>query len=134
MKPLILVVDDEAYIREMLTMLLELQGFAVVEAVDGRDALEKIPDIEPDVIILDVMMPRMDGITLCQILRRDPETAHLPIIMLSGKTHLNAKQDGLAAGADYYLFKPMKTAELLANIHTVLALTAVPVSASAAYI
>ncbi len=126
MKPVILVVDDEIFIREMLTMLLGFQGFVVEEARDGQDALTKVNESHPDVIILDVMMPNMDGITLCKTLRSAPETAHLPIIMLSGKAHLGAEQEGLAAGADYYMFKPMKTEDLLANINTVLNGAAVP--------
>lgn len=125
MKTEVLVVDDEAHIREMLALLLGLHGFSVREAEDGREAWEKIADHPPDVIILDVMMPHMDGITLCRKLRAKPETAHLPVIMLSGKTHMGAEEEGLAAGANYYMWKPMKTTQLLANIETVLLLDAV---------
>lgn len=121
MKPVVLVVDDEEYIREMLNLMLQLHGFQVEEAEDGKDALRTIQAKKPDVIIMDVMMPNMDGISLCKALRNDPATADLPIIMLSGKTNFNAEQDGLDAGANIYMFKPMKTDALIANIHTVLA-------------
>ena len=126
MKAEIMVVDDEEYIREMLSLLLGLHGFTITEAEDGLDAWHKITDHRPDVIILDVMMPRMDGITLCEKLRANPHTADLPIIMLSGKTHMGAEEEGLAAGANYYMWKPMKTAELVANIQNVLSSVAVP--------
>ncbi len=126
MKPTIMVVDDEAHIRDMLTLLLELHGFAVSTAIDGADAWQKINQRLPDAIILDVMMPVMDGITFCRHLRADPQTTHLPVIMLSGKTQFGAEAEGLAAGADFYMWKPMKTPELMANIQTVLERTAVP--------
>ncbi|MCL4266497.1 MAG: response regulator [Anaerolineae bacterium] len=126
MKPTIMVVDDEPHIRDMLTLLLEMHGFAVSTAIDGADAWEKITQCPPDVIILDVMMPVMDGITLCQKLRAHPETTPLPVIMLSGKTQFGAEAEGLAAGANYYMWKPMKTVELVANIRTVLEQVGVP--------
>lgn len=126
MKAEIMVVDDEEYIREMLGLLLGLHGFAITEAEDGLDAWHKITDHRPDVVILDVMMPRMDGITLCEKLRANPHTVDLPVIMLSGKTHMGAEEEGLAAGANYYMWKPMKTAELVANIQNVLSSVAVP--------
>ncbi len=121
MKPTILVVDDEPNIRQMLSMLLTLNGFAVDEAIDGLQALDKVHENMPSLMILDVMMPNLDGISVCKRLRADPETVHLPIIILSGKTHLNADVEGLAAGADYYMFKPMKIDELLDNINQALA-------------
>ncbi|MBX3059627.1 MAG: response regulator [Anaerolineae bacterium] len=126
MKPTIMVVDDEAHIRDMLTLLLELHGFAVSTAIDGADAWQKINQRQPDAIILDVMMPVMDGITFCRHLRADPQTTHLPVIMLSGKTQFGAEAEGLAVGANFYMWKPMKTSELMANIQAVLERTAVP--------
>lgn len=126
MKPTIMVVDDEAHIRDMLTLLLELHGFAVSTAIDGADAWQKINQCQPDAIILDVMMPVMDGVTFCRHLRADPQTTHLPVIMLSGKTQFGAEAEGLAAGANFYMWKPMKTSELMANIQAVLERTAVP--------
>jgi len=124
--PVILVVDDEEYIREMLNLMLQLNGFQVEEAEDGKDALRILQSTKPDIIILDVMMPKMDGISLCKALRNTPETAKLPIIMLSGKTQMNAEKAGLEAGANLYMFKPMKIMELIANIRLLLADTSIP--------
>ncbi|MCA9958807.1 MAG: response regulator [Anaerolineales bacterium] len=109
----VLVVDDDAIIRHMLRMLLEMEDYVVFEAEDGVDALEKLNASLPRAMILDVMMPRMDGIRLCKLLRAQPQTATLPIIMLSGKTQMGADQEGLAAGANAYLRKPMDVAQLL---------------------
>ena len=121
MNPLILVVDDQADTRLMLNMLLKFNGYQVSEAVDGVDALQKIQTAKPDAIILDVMMPRMDGITLCKKLRNHPQTTDLPIIMLSGKTTVESENEGLQAGANYYMFKPMSIQSLLKNINQLLA-------------
>ncbi len=103
---LVLVVDDDNEIRQMMCLLLKLHGYETAEAVDGVDALAKINQRQPDLIVLDVMMPKMDGITLCKTLRDDLLTARLPIIMLSGKTTPRAVEEGLEAGADRYLTKP----------------------------
>jgi CheY-like chemotaxis protein len=103
---LILVVDDDPAIRMMLRMMLQLDGFTIHEAEDGIDALNLISAHPPDLLILDVMMPRMDGITLCKTLRGRKETAVFPIIMLSGKVQPEAEREGLAAGANRYLHKP----------------------------
>jgi len=122
MNSLILVVDDQADTRHMLGMLLKFNHFRIDEAIDGVDALSKIQDTKPDAMILDVMMPRMDGITLCKKLRNDPETVNLPIIMLSGKTTVEAKLEGLQAGANFYMDKPMEIKALLDNINYLLQL------------
>ena len=116
----ILVVDDDSRIRTLLRDMLVLSGFEVCEAVDGLDALIKIRQDLPDAIILDVMMPNMDGITLCKKLRRDPDTSQLPIVMLSGKTHLGADKEGLAAGATKYLFKPIDMSVLINHLREVI--------------
>ncbi len=121
MKPIILVVDDEDETRLMLRILLELKGFQVEEAVDGLDALKKVHEVNPAVMVLDVMMPNMDGLTVCRNLRNQPETANLPVIMLSGKTHLNADAEGLAAGANAYMSKPADVMKLIENINQMLA-------------
>ena len=117
MKKSVLVVDDEWRTREMLRMFLEMEGYEVFEAEDGIDAIEKAQLYNPDVMILDVMMPRMDGITACKELRSDETTGNLPIIMLSGKTQEQAIREGLEAGATAYMTKPMSHKELLGNIH-----------------
>jgi two-component system response regulator MprA len=121
----VLVVDDESEIRQLLATMLTMMGYQSFMANDGLDALEKISAYKPDILILDVMMPRMDGLTLCRKLREAAETADLPIIMLSGKAHQEAIQEGLQAGANRYLVKPTGLDELTRNINEVLGETAV---------
>jgi len=116
----VLVVDDEVEIRQLLSTMLTMMGYQPFTAEDGLDALEKISECQPDILILDVMMPRMDGLTLCRKLRDSQETAALPIIMLSGKAHQEAIREGLQAGANRYLVKPTGLDELTRNINEVL--------------
>jgi two-component system alkaline phosphatase synthesis response regulator PhoP len=120
MKLLILVVDDESTMRRLLRFMLEHAGFTVVEAEDGYSALAQVNDARPDAIILDVMMPSMDGLQTCQILRGQEATADLPVIMLSAKTTPQAIIDGLEAGADEYLTKPVARNVLLETIEKVI--------------
>ncbi|MCZ7669997.1 MAG: response regulator [Chloroflexi bacterium] len=107
------MVDDELMTRQMLTMLLGLGGFEAIEAENGLAALAQVAQHHPDAIILDVMMPGMDGITACKKLRANPATRAIPVIMLSGRAQLAAEEEGLAAGANVYLKKPMDPKELL---------------------
>ena len=120
----VLVVDDEYMTRDLLRLVLERYRFQVFEAGNGLDALQKISQNKPDIIILDVMMPRMDGIEMTQKLRGNPETADLPVIMISAKSHQMAVREGLDAGANMYMAKPVNQRKLVANIQE---LTAVPV-------
>ncbi|KAA3656200.1 MAG: response regulator [Chloroflexi bacterium] len=120
MKQSVLIVDDEPMTLNLLRLMLEPVGFAVTGVEGGMEALEKVNENRPDVMILDVMMPDMDGLTVCKTLRNLPETADMPIVMLSGKTHLNAEAEGLAAGADKYLFKPMSRTDLINSLRSVL--------------
>lgn len=110
---IVLVVDDEIMTRTMLRMLLEITGYTVVEAEDGKVALKMVAEHQPQAIVLDVMMPNLDGITVCKELRGREETAVLPIIILSGG---NYKEESLAAGANAYMQKPMNTENLLAAL------------------
>ena len=121
----VLIVDDEPMTQDLLRLMLEPAGFRVTGAEHGLEALQKVQESKPDIIILDVMMPHMDGITVCKKIRSNAETADLPIIMLSGKTHLNAIEEGLQAGANRYLPKPMSRNDLIQNLREVLAETAV---------
>lgn len=115
----VLVVDDDPHLRVLLRQMLQFRGFAVTEAEDGEDALAKVEEAIPDVIVLDVMMPKLDGITVCKRLRAQPLTADLPIIMLSGKVHDSATQEGVQAGATKYLCKPIPLADLIDHIREV---------------
>ncbi|MCA9922119.1 MAG: response regulator [Anaerolineales bacterium] len=120
MKFKILVVDDDPNVRVLLRQMLALRGFEVIEAEDGIDALAKVEEAKPDAVVLDVMMPDVDGITVCKRLRSQPQTVNLPIIMLSGKVHPEAIEEGFQAGADRYLRKPIPLADLIATIRELL--------------
>ncbi len=112
----VLIVDDEPMARTLLRLMLVRAGFHVAEAEDGFDALEKVRKNQPDVILLDVMMPGMDGFAVCETLRSEPATAELPIIMLSAKTDLDSINKGLRAGATIYLTKPISPEELTQHV------------------
>jgi len=118
----ILVVDDEDVTREILQMLLEMEGFTVYAAADGVEALEKVAECHPDLIVLDLMMPRLDGLGVCKHLRAQPETANLAIILLSGNSQDRAVTAGLRAGANTYLMKPIDPPVLIGEINKYLAL------------
>jgi len=113
-------VDDEPMTQNLLRMMLEPAGFDISGVEDGASALKMAFQTPPDAMILDVMMPDMDGIKVCKTLRSRPETANLPILMLSGKVHLNAEAEGLAAGANKYMFKPMSRADLINGLRDIL--------------
>lgn len=100
--------------------MLERAGFDILEAEDGLKALLSVSENKPDVIVLDVMMPHMDGLTVCEKLRSNPETAVLPIILLSARANPEAVQEGMEAGADEYLSKPVSREELIRTIRSVL--------------
>lgn len=109
----VLVVDDERRIRELLELSLRHHGYDVRSAADGQAALSEVKAWEPDAIVLDVMLPKIDGITLLPMLRRVTEA---PVIMLSAKGELEDRVSGLSHGADDYLSKPFEIAELIAHI------------------
>jgi CheY-like chemotaxis protein len=120
MSRLVLVVDDDVEIRQMLCVLLEINGFVTDEAEDGLAALQKVRRRRPDIIVLDVMMPNMDGITFCRLLRRNMATRSLPVVMLSGKAHSHAVEEGLRVGANRYLIKPSGLDILVPILHELL--------------
>lgn len=116
----VLIVDDEPMARTLLRLMLVRAGFNVSEAEDGFDALEKVQVSQPDIILLDVMMPGMDGFSVCEALRQRKETSTLPIIMLSAKTDLDSINKGLRVGATKYLTKPISPEELSRHVNDVL--------------
>jgi CheY-like chemotaxis protein len=110
----VLVVDDDRVIQQLLEVNLELEGYEVVAtAADGREALEKIAALKPDLVILDIMMPKMDGLEVCRRLRADPELAKIPVILLSARAQDMDIREGLEIGASAYLTKPFDPVELL---------------------
>ena len=121
-RPEILVVDDNADLRMYLTRLLEAD-YVVRTAVDGADALAQVSERPPDLVLTDVMMPRLDGFELLAALRADPRTRRLPVIVLSARAGEEATIEGLDAGADDYLVKPFSGPELLARVNANLEVT-----------
>ena len=112
----ILVVDDDADIARFVEVNLRSAGYEVSVASDGEEALEKADELRPDLVLLDVMMPRLDGFEVAQRLRRNPQTANASIIMLTAKALSTDKVLGLTAGADDYIIKPFDPIELLARV------------------
>ncbi len=113
----VLVVEDDRNIQQLLQLYLEKEGYAVTIAADGGQGLQKFRAIHPDVVLLDVMMPVMDGWAVCRAIREESQT---PIIMLTAKSETEDKVTGLRTGADDYVTKPFEMRELLARIEAVL--------------
>ncbi|MCS6783131.1 MAG: response regulator transcription factor [Gloeomargarita sp. SKYBB_i_bin120] len=118
--PRILVIDDDAAITELVKVNLELAGYDVSEANDGVKGQALAIQLLPDLIMLDLMLPRVDGLTLCQRLRRDERTSHIPILMLTALSQTQDKVEGFNAGADDYLTKPFEVQEMLARVRALL--------------
>lgn len=116
----ILVVDDDRLIRQMVRDFLEIATFAVAEAVDGPDGLARAAAIQPDLILLDLMMPGMDGYEVCQRLKADPATEKIPVIFLTATPDLSLNRQAYAAGAVACLTKPFRREALLAVVNTTL--------------
>jgi two-component system phosphate regulon response regulator PhoB len=116
----ILVVDDEPSIVELVRFTLEETDVRVVEASDGAEALILARRVKPDLVLLDVQMPRLDGLEVCRQLRREPATARTPIIMLTAAGQQADRTRGLGAGADEYLTKPFSPLALLALVEALL--------------
>ena len=108
-----LVVDDSPVIRELISVNLELEGFDVTTAEDGAAALEIVHEVDPHVITLDVMMPRLSGLDTVARLRADPTTAHIPVVIVTGRAQASDISRGEAVGADAYVTKPFEPAELV---------------------
>jgi two-component system, OmpR family, alkaline phosphatase synthesis response regulator PhoP len=112
----ILAVDDEKHIVRLVQVNLERAGYEVVTAYDGKEALDKVRDENPDLVVLDVMMPYMDGFEVLQTLRRNPETRDIPVIMLTAKAQDQDVFKGWQSGVDCYLTKPFNPMELLSFV------------------
>lgn len=118
--PRILIVDDEKDIVDLISYNLEKEGFQTSKAYDGESALQTIKEQKPDLIILDLMLPKMNGLDVCRAVRRNPGTSGLPIIMLTAKSDEVDKVTGLEVGADDYVTKPFSVKELIARVRSVL--------------
>lgn len=118
--PVILVIDDEPAIRLGLVVAIKRHGYRVIEAVDGRDGLQKAREFLPDVIISDVMMPPPDGFEMKRLLNADPRSASIPFIFLTARSDKNDRIAGIKDGADDYISKPFGMDELLARLDALL--------------
>jgi len=117
----ILIVDDEPNIVLSLEFMMKKEGFAVAVATDGDAALEQVAAFAPDLVLLDVMMPKKSGYEVCQILRADPACGALKIVMLTAKGRETEVAKGIALGADAYVTKPFSTKDLVAQVKLLLA-------------
>jgi len=122
----ILVVDDEVYIVHILDFSLRMEGYEVITALDGEQALERVKSDHPDLIVLDIMMPKLDGYDACRKLRADPQTADVPIILLSAKGRNVDQRMGYDAGATDYITKPFSPRKLVEKINPILQATKLP--------
>ena len=116
----ILVVDDEVELAEMLKIRLEANGYHVLIACDGQEGFEKAKKEKPDLIILDLMLPKIDGYKVCGLLKADSRFKKIPIVLFSARAQDSDKQMGQEVGADAYLTKPFEPATLLAKIKDLL--------------
>src|SRR5215471_7650438 len=115
-EPVVLVVDDSPTVRKIVQLTLQRERIQVVTAGDGLSALAAVADEQPDLILLDIMLPRMDGYNICQVVRRNMAFRDMPIIMLSGKDGLFDKMRGKLAGSTEYITKPFDSAELVQTV------------------
>jgi two-component system alkaline phosphatase synthesis response regulator PhoP len=116
----ILVVDDEIYIVHILDFSLGMEGYEVLTALDGEQALEKARTEKPDLIVLDIMMPKLDGYETCKRLKADADTKDVPVILLSAKGRNVDQKVGFEVGADDYITKPFSTRKLVERINAIL--------------
>jgi two-component system response regulator MtrA len=117
----VLIVDDDPDIRELVAFKLRQMGYDVLVEKDGEAGLQTAIDQKPSLILLDVMMPKMNGIELCRRLRNDPATSSIPIILITAKAQEIDVERGLAAGADDYIVKPFSPRDLVVRIEAMLA-------------
>lgn len=115
-EPVVLVVDDSPTVRKIVQLTLQRERIRVVTAGDGLTALAAVADEQPDLILLDIMLPRMDGYNICQVIRKNMAYRDLPIIMLSGRDGLFDKMRGKLAGSTEYMTKPFDSLELAQTV------------------
>ena len=117
----ILIAEDERDIRDLVAFTLRFAGHEVLVATNGEEAVSMAPQVNPDLILMDVRMPRMTGYEACKILKADPDLKDIPVVFLSAKGQENEIQQGLASGAEDYLLKPFAPDQLTARVKVILA-------------
>jgi chemosensory pili system protein ChpA (sensor histidine kinase/response regulator) len=122
--PLVMVVDDSLTVRKITSRMLTREGFTVITAKDGMDALQMLGEQTPDVILLDIEMPRMDGFEFTKTIKNDPKSAHIPIIMITSRTAEKHRNRAQELGVDLYLGKPYQEEELLRHLREMLEIAA----------
>jgi two-component system alkaline phosphatase synthesis response regulator PhoP len=120
MKPAILVVEDETDLADLVRYNLEKEGYRVITTPDGEKALDRIRSSPPSLVVLDLLLPKLDGLAVCREIRRDPRTKAIPVLMLTARSEEMDKLTGFEAGADDYLTKPFSPRELVARIKALL--------------
>ncbi|CAG0957020.1 response regulator transcription factor [Geobacter sp.] len=119
-KKKILIVEDEESLLKLESILLTSRGYDVTGVADGATALEQVVSARPDLVILDIMLPGMDGFEVCRRIKQNPETAHIPVMMLTAKKSAQDTERGMAAGASAYVTKPFKSAKIIEIIQELL--------------
>ena len=117
----ILIAEDERDIRELIAFTLRFAGHEVFAASNGEEAVEMAPKVNPDLILMDVRMPRMTGYEACRVMKADPDLKDIPVVFLSAKGQESERQQGLEAGAEEYLLKPFAPDQLTMHIKNILA-------------
>lgn len=122
-KKRVLIVEDEESLLKLETILLTVKGFEVIGATTGKMAIDKIGVEKFDLVLLDIMLPDIDGFEVCRQIRKDSRTAAVPIIMLTGKKTMDDRDRGVSCGANAYLVKPFKSAMIIDEINRLLSLS-----------
>jgi two-component system alkaline phosphatase synthesis response regulator PhoP len=125
-KKKILVVEDQTELLELLRLQFKEEGFAIATATNGMDAVRKARSLVPDLILLDVMLPELDGFAVCELLRRDPSTSGIPVIMVSGLPGQLPRCAGIESGATEFVTKPVSPADLVTRVKDLLIRLATP--------
>ena len=122
----VLVVDDDSAMRDVLERILETENLTVYTATDGKEALQKTLSLKPDLLLLDINMPNLDGLTLCKAIRTGKETQNIAVIIVTGHTTRGRVEECMEAGADDYLAKPFKMEELVMRVHAMFRTAHIP--------
>ena len=112
----ILLVEDEPNVIELMTIFLSRRGYEVANVIEGTEVLDKVRSLKPDMIILDIMIPKLNGFEVCSRLKSDPELRNIPVMILSALVQKNEIEMGIRMGADMYMTKPFQNSELISNI------------------